>query len=728
MKIKRVKFLFSVCFIILNSSFGQKLDTLKQEILSPITIEAQPIRHDILRIDPIHGTYLLTGKKNEVISLKAIDANITERTGRQLFAKVPGIFVYDMEGGNQLNISSRGLDPHRGWEFNQRKDGALSNSDLYAYPASHYSIPMESVERIEFVRGTSSLQYGSQFGGMLNFITKQGDTTKPVSFESFNTVGSFNLLSAYNAIGGKINKIKYYAYYAKRSRDGYRTSEHTDYDAQGINFTYEPNSKLSFRLDWVRSNYIYRIPGPLTDSMFAQDPRLSTRSRSYFNPAINIPSLTIKWDINENTRFTYVSSAVVGLRSSVTFDKPATIKDSINPLTLEYSNRQVDIDAFNSYTQELRLLHTYRISRFKNNLAIGAQVLTNNLHRKQLGIGSTGTDFDLTLVKPGWGRDMHYRTNNFALYAENSFNLTKDFMVNIGARWEVGESDMTGHIVYYPDDQFPVSVKRNYPLFGANFTYKLIEKSEFYGGFSQTYRAMLLKDLVPNSTFEHVDPNIKDADGYNAEIGYRGNFHFLSWDISCFMLQYNNRFGTLSLTDENGNFYTYRTNTGNSNTKGIEAFIQGMWNISNHSQISVFTSTSIMNGRYTSGNLKSGNQNIELKGNKIETVPDLISRNGVTYSFKGFSLSALLSYVSQSYADALNTEKPNAAGSVGLVPAYTIVDLNSTFRFSNHIEIRASLNNVLDRQYFTKRPSFYPGPGIWTSDGRSMTASLIFRI
>ena len=77
---------------------------------------------------------------------------------------------------------------------------------MYGYPASHYSMPLESISRIEIVRGTGSLQYGAQFGGMLNYVTKQGDTTKKFSFESVNTGGSYNLLSTYNAIGGKGGK------------------------------------------------------------------------------------------------------------------------------------------------------------------------------------------------------------------------------------------------------------------------------------------------------------------------------------------------------------------------------------------------------------------------------------------------------------------------------------------------------------------------------------------
>jgi hypothetical protein len=41
-----------------------------------------------------------------------------------------------------------------------------------------------------------------------------------------------------------------------------------------------------------------------------------------------------------------------------------------------------------------------------------------------------------------------------------------------------------------------------------------------------------------------------------------------------------------------------------------------------------------------------------------------------------------------------------------------------SFRFSNHFNLRFGLNNLTDKQYFTKRPLFYPGPGVWSSDGR----------
>lgn len=716
-------FTFILCF-----TNAQSIDTTQSHNLPEVTVDGVPFRNTVKKLDPISGTYIYSGKKSEVISLTQHDAIITQKIARQLFAKVPGIFVYDMEGGNQMNIASRGLDPHRGWEFNMRKDGIIINSDMYGYPASHYSIPLESIDRIELVRGTGALQYGAQFGGMINYVSKKGSETKPLSFESNNTIGSYNMLSTYNAIGGTYKKISYYVYHSVRKRDGYRKNEETDYDAQGINLTYLPSSNLSIRLDWARSNYLYRIPGPLTDAMFEADPSQATRSRNYYNPTINVPSIKVNWQLAANTKIEFISSAVVGARKSVLFDKIATIKDTINTSTGQFNARQVDIDSFNSYTQELRILHQYNLKGKKHSFAAGIQLMNNDLHRAQLGKGTTGGDYTLTLTDPIWGRDIRFKTNNIALFVEHNTMLSERLSVNIGARVESGQSDMSGKIVYYPENAIPLSIKHKFPLLGASFIYKMKRNSELYGGIAQTYRPMLFKDIIPTSTFENIDPNIKDAQGFNAELGYKGNYKNIQWDVTAFALQYLNRYGTLALLNDKGEFYTYRTNIGNSLTKGLEIFIQYQKALSHNINLTLFTSTSLMDGRYTKGELKSGNKNIDIKDNKIESVPDIITRNGITLQFKKLSLSTLYSFTSSTFADAFNTVIPSASGAVGIVPSYGITDLNVSFKLSATLEFKLSVSNVGDIKYFTKRPLFYPGPGVWSSDGRNGAFSLIFRI
>jgi Fe(3+) dicitrate transport protein len=710
--------------------FSQFLpDSIARKDLREITLKAW-LRRDIARLPDEQNGFLNAGKKNEVINIASANANIALKTGRQLFAKVPGVFVYDMDGsGNQLNISTRGLDAHRSWEFNNRQNGIVINSDMYGYPASHYSAPMESFEKIEMVRGTGSLQYGAEFGGMINYITKKSDTSTAFRFENISTAGSYGLLSSYNAINGTVKKFSYSAYYYKRHSSGYRQNSESNASSQFVQLNYRFNSNVSLKAEFGRSTYRYRIPGPLNDSMFHADPSISTRSRNYFSPDIYVPSLTLNWKISRRTKINLTASGVFGTRSSVQLDAFASVADTINNVTGSYKNRQVDIDRFNSKTAEVRLLHAYSLGSLRCNLATGVSYMNNDLHRQQLGKGTTGNDYNLSLVEPGFTRDMHFNTRNIALFAENVFQFNSRLSISPGIRFENGNSKMTGVIKYYSADQLPNNISHRFLLAGISSQYMINKENNLYGGISQSYRPVIFKDIIPASAYELIDKNLKDAFGYNAELGIRGKIaKYLQYDISYFMLQYNNRLGTIVLQNGAGQPYTYKTNVGNSNTRGIEIFVQYKFPLSKNLYAGLFTSSSYMDARYTSGAVASGSVNKNLEGNRVEAVPQWISRNGVEVLFKGLSCTVLYSYTASSFSDALNTVSAPVSGATGLVPAYTVWDFNASLKINAAISLRTGINNFFDKKYFTKRPTFYPGPGIWPADGRNLYFTLGLRI
>jgi Fe(3+) dicitrate transport protein len=135
-----------------------------------------------------------------------------------------------------------------------------------------------------------------------------------------------------------------------------------------------------------------------------------------------------------------------------------------------------------------------------------------------------------------------------------------------------------------------------------------------------------------------------------------------------------------------------------------------------------------MDARYENAIIRNGTQNTNVSNNQIESVPKWISRNGISINTAKGSVSLLYSYVDKSYADALNTFTPSATGATGLVPSYQLVDLNATIPLSNVIKAQLNINNLLDKSYFTKRPQFYPGPGIWPSDGRTISGTIFITI
>ncbi len=725
-----MKYTFTLCFVFISVCLAAQTDTIRTKDLKEVTVkgyrlEVQPVES----LPVLHQMYITAGKKSDVINLQDVPANLAEKTGRQLFAKIPGTFVYDMDGsGNQVNVATRGLDPHRSWEYNIRQNGIMTNSDIYGYPASHYSAPMEAVARIELIRGTAALQYGSQFGGMINYVTKQADTTRRFGFESLTSVGSYGLFSSYNAIGGRVGKLTYQAYYQRRNSHGYRKNANSESEAQFVSLTYAFSSKLNLRAELGRSTYLYQLPGPLTDGQFQTDARQATRSRNYFKPDIYIPSLTLNWQIGERTHLSWVTSSVLGTRSSVQFVGFANQPDTISSVTNAYANRQVDVDHFNSYTSELRLSHQYRISRFPLVVVSGVRYIHNNLHRQQLGKGSAGSDYDLTLVEGNFGRDLHFKTQNIALFAENMIYLTPRFNASVGMRYESGVSRMSGMIRYLPDNQVPLSIAHRFPLWGASTEYRFDNNHKLYAGWSQAYRPMIFADIIPPTALDKTDPNLKDARGYNLELGMKGKWRGrLTYDVSLFQINYKNRIGTIAITENDQN-YSYKTNTGNTLTTGAEVYLEWKLYAKDHAQVSVFTATSWFDAHYRKGNVVVNKENQSVSGNRVEGVPDWISRSGLQVGYKTFAASLQYSYISSSYGDALNTVKPNATGAVGLVPAYGIWDLNCIYHLGGRYSLRVGMNNIANKQYFTKRPTMYPGPGVWSSDGRSLVVAVGVKI
>lgn len=706
--------------------------TLVEHALNLGRVDLMPDVHVISRRAPgvryapeVTGGMIYAGMKNEVLQVADIPANLAEKSARQLFARVPGVFVYDMDGsGNQVNISTRGLDAHRSWELNVRQDGVLLNSDMYGYPASHYSPPMEAIERIELTRGTAALQYGSQFGGLLNYVTKAPPPDRAAKFESINSIGAFGLRSTYNSIAGTNGRWSYLAYASGRWSDGYRSSGSSNADAEYLAVYYTPLDRhFSVKVRLGHSRYLYRLPGALTDAQFEADPRQATRRRNYYSPNITVPSIAVAWGDSSRTRVTTTVSGVFGPRNSVQFLGFANQPD-LPDATGAYAPRYVDIDRFRSVTTETRMTHGWWWHQRPQVLATGVVLSSNHMRRQQQGMGTRGDDYDLTVDAAGFQRDVTYRTENGAVYVENLFRLSDHWALIPGLRAEVGRTRMTGRLAYYDPADTPRQIDHQFPLLGLRSTYQTAAGTELYGGWSQAYRPQVLKDVLPGNALERTDPELRDSRGWTAEVGGRGRWgDRLRYDVSIFEMRIGDRFGTV-LQVQGSESILFRTNVGDSRTLGLEVAGELLLWQGHSAAVRAHTATSFYRARYSAGTAVANGTNRSIVGNRVESVPTVMSRSGIGIEQGNHSLQFLVSYVGESHADALNTRTPSANGAVGLVPAYTLADVNGVFGVTRHLRLRVGVNNLFDRAYFTKRPQFYPGPGIWPSDGRGVQASL----
>ncbi|WP_183556709.1 TonB-dependent receptor family protein [Mucilaginibacter sp. SP1R1] len=721
--------IFLVALLILSSGYlhaQQKSvkDTLQLD--SVIIKESRP-KH----LPNVSGTYIFAGKKTNLIYPDAGKINLANNTARMAFAQVPGVNVWEMDGaGLQINIGTRGTDAHRSIEVNMRQNGYNTNSDVFGYPENHYNVPYQAISEIQYVRGSAALQFGSQFGGMVNFKIKEGDSTKVFGVETEQTAGSNRFLNSYNAVGGKVGKISYYAFYSSRSGDGWRPDAAFNYRAYYANIKYQFNSKGSIALQFSRSDYRQQIAGGLTDGQFDANNRQATRFRNFFNPEINIPALLFNYAFNNDTKLEVTTNVLFGQRNSVQFINTANIADTVNTKTNSYNPRQVDRDYYAGFTTEARLLHSYKLGDLKSTFTTGVRYFEETTKRKQKGTGTTGSDFDLSLVKP-YGIDLRLHSLNYAAFAENIFQVTPAFTITPGVRYEVIKTTTAG-VINNATYNIGYKGNRNYPLFGTGLQYQFKNGSQLYGNFSQAYRPYLYAAVTPADQLTIIDPNIKDSRGYDADLGYRGHISTVfNFDVNGFYVYYGNRAGTLTQTDANNVTHLFATNIGNAVAKGVEAYteVSLLRSFDEHSgsDIRLFNSLAYTHGRYTSGSINQNGKNISLKNNQTENTPEWINRTGLTFLTGHVSSTLQLSYTSKSFSDANNTVF-NPTGASGIVPAYHVVDWAFNYTFLKNYHISANVNNVLNAKYFTRRINMYPGPGILPADGRTFNIGFGLRL
>jgi len=720
----------------------QAQDTTKVITIKEVIVEGKRAVPE--RLQDVEGVSIFSGKKNEVIRLSSIDANLTTNNSRQIFSRVPGVTIWENDGtGIQISVGARGLNPNRSWEFNTRQNGYDISSDVFGYPEAYYNPPMEAVEKIEIVRGGASLQFGSQFGGVLNYVLKKETANKPFTFQLQNTVGSYGMLSSYNAISGNTKKWNYFVYNHDRKGNGWRQNGQYEVRNTHAFLQYKINAKTSLSAEYSNMDYEIQQSSGLTDAQFNANHRQSFRQRNWFSTPWNVAAINFDTKIKENLSINVKVFSLIGERNSIGFIATPNVADTINTTLKSYNNRQVDRDFYKNIGSELRGIYSYTLFNQKSNLAFGGRIYQANTTRKQRGKGDTEFDYNTNILTEKFPTELELTTNNIAFFAENQFKLTNKFSVTPGLRYENIVSDIKGILSTTGPTEVnvtPKSTKRSFFLAGIGLEYK-IKTSNVYANISQAYRPVLFSDITPPATTDIIDENLKDANGFNADLGYRGSlFDFINFDVSAFYIQYNNRIGTITKfidDDITKATYQYRTNLGKSVHKGVEAYID--LNISKAlkmkkktGDISVFASLAFINAEYvdfktTSITGTSPNiiiKEVNLKNNKVEYAPSQIHNIGLTYSLKGFSTTVQGRISSAVFSDATNTEVPNTTGTIGKIDGYQVYDLSMEYKFLKNYNICFSINNLTDTKYATRRASGYPGPGLISGEGRTINLGI----
>lgn len=726
------------------------LDRSVEELTEVALFAKKKENFELTNLKPVEETHIYAGKKSEVVNLDLVTGSKSTNNARQIYAKVAGLNIYDnSDGGLQLNIGGRGLDPNRTANFNTRQNDYDISADVLGYPESYYTPPAEAIDQIQVVRGAASLQYGTQFGGLINFKLKKPNKNKPFNFLTRNTAGSFGTLTNFTSIDGTKGKLSYLGYTNFKKGDGFRAnSQYNSRNFYGY-LNYDFNDKTSLSLESTNFYYLAKQSGGLSDAQFLQDPYQSYRERNWFQVDWKLYNALLKHQFTDKTKATLSLFALNATRKAIGFrtnpdDENANIFD-VNSDEQDFNGnyefeRDLLVGEFNNYGLETRVLHEYNLKNQSSFFLFGTKYYKANNNSKQ-GAGSKDVDADFNFYNEEFW-DYPNQSNftlpnqNISLFTENLFNISETLSITPGLRFEYIKTESVGSALdplstaNGKDGLFFVSgediKERSFLLAGIGIAYKPSKKLDIYANASQNYRSVTFSDINSVTPAFTVDPNIVDATGFTFDVGARGHYNKkMSYDVSVFSLLYDNRIG-LGLNDR---AQWVSTNIGKAVIVGLESLIQ--WNVKetffkNHDQwqLDVFSNFSVITSEYTESELNN------VKGNEVEFIPDVTLKTGINVGYHNLLLALQYSYTGKQFTDATNSAyNPNNTQFVqGAIPAYDILDFSTSYKFNKKFKLEGGINNVLNNAYFTRRATGYPGPGIIPAEPRYYYVTLEFKI
>tara|TARA_Y100000766_G_scaffold56153_1_gene45633 strand:+ start:2545 stop:4971 length:2427 start_codon:yes stop_codon:yes gene_type:complete len=715
----------------LNISFPKQT-----QILSEVVIKGQKIKEfQLKRLKDVEGTAIYAGKKSEVILVDQSMANLASNNARQIYNQISGLNIYQNDdAGIQLHIGGRGLDPNRTSNFNTRQNEYDISADVLGYPESYYTPPSEAIKEIQIVRGAASLQYGTQFGGLINFIMKE-PSNKKIELITRNTVGSNKLYTNFTSLGGRAKKLSYYSYYNYKIGDGFR--ENSDYISNNfyihLGYNISKKTKLTGEISYLK--YLAHQAGGLSDRMFNLNPLQSNRSRNWFGLDWFLFNMKLKHKFNDKSNLSLSFFGLDAERNSIGFRTNRV--DQIDPFT----ERDLIKGNFNNHGIEIKFLNNYSVFNKKNVFVVGGKYYRSKSTSQQ-GPGSEkeDADFNFYLDKfPNYTNqsDYVYPNKNFAFFGENIIYLSEKLSFTPGFRYEniLTKSrgsfkqinlDGAGNVIYNNTSYERKDSKRSFFLLGLGLSLKTLNSLEIYSNISQNYRSVTFADIsIVNPAFA-ISPDISDERGLTLDLGLRGDIKDLvSLDFTFFNLLYRDRIGFSQKEFKDGSVKSERGNIGDAIIYGLESNID--FDVNNllikndNMSLNYFINTALIDSEYTRSD-ENG-----VIGKKVEFVPNINLKTGIKYGFENFIFNIQYSYISNQYTDSSNAKEGNLSGIIGEIPAYSLFDFSFSYLYKN-LRLETGINNLTNTFYFTRRATGYPGPGIIPSPPRNTYLTLQIKI
>ncbi len=311
---------------------------------------------------------------------------------------------------------------------------------------------------------------------------------------------------------------------------------------------------------------------------------------------------------------------------------------------------------------------------------------------------------------------VHSQATYFGVFALDTFNVTKEFAVTAGARYNVADILLTDASGEDPNDNSDNSYSRINPVVG--FTYTASPALTFYGGYSESNRAPTpLESQCSNpnqpcllETALVSDPPLEQVVAHTWEGGARGTLIIpngwgtLVYNAGIFHITSTNDIVNEASPISGQGFFT---NVPETLRQGAELGLQY-----NYGPLSFYANYAHVDATYQfSATFSSPNNpfadasgNIFVTpGDRIPGIPSNLAKLGVTWAatpqLKLTVESVLVG--SQYFVGDDANQNPK-------LPAYYYVNLRGTYDINDQIQVFGLINNVTDHHYATFGTFFDP--------------------
>ena len=624
---------------------------------------------------------------------------------------IPGLTVRKNEGdSNKIHI--RGV---AGEMYMGEKPGVAIVIDGVPVQerAGSVNIDMDNIESIKVIKGGASYLYGNDaLAGAVVITTKKpkGKNEGFVTVES----GSDRYEKYLANYMGSTESFAYELQGSYKASDGYW--DNSDYWAKSFNgklqYYIDETSDITFGVD-ISSRY-ENDTGSITHTTYNPDTEVYTNNVKTNPTSIGEVGYSTEYNIDLAKYF---------ITYSKDFENNSNLMAQLYSYedTTENKNGAYDSDRdgvrddhlYNAYANTLQngLKSEYRMNGEKLAYMVGLDLARNEEDKNsKYRVDYTdrrGNEFFIGDMNS----DTSFTEDISALYGELKYQITDKFITTVNVRFDHMEYDYTNHMA---EDDEQSNWKRDFDeqSYRVGATYKVEEDQIIYGSISTGFRVPTIAQLYAGDilsgrySYEN-NPDIDTEKTYNYELGYRGKYSFLTYDVAIFQLDRDdvilrNGGNYVADPDSRANPIMYG-NFADVQNRGLELSLNSdrskdfyfMFNYAyldaqytRYDEYKLILHNTGLDEDYVEGTY-------DLSGNTVpRTSKHSVYLEGNYWATPNWLLTAGVKYRSSQYADEMNKVE---------VDGYAVANIKTKYnlKVSNFdIEVFALVDNVFDEQYY----------------------------